>query len=158
MTTLRHTIAPALFALAVGTTGPGIATAEDGKVYPGALCEKELGVFSYAAGQIRNNSNSGSLTVSCPIVRDAVSGGVNDAYVRAYSAHSSGVWCQLHTRSTYGTAGFLQGKSAGGTGYKGLSYASMSDYNGGFYYFWCAVPPSNGATKSRIIAYRMDEK
>ncbi len=132
--------------LAMATAAGGLATqtavAEDGKVYPGTMCQKSPGVGTYGGGEIANDSTTGSLTVECPVVRDAVSGGISNAYVRAYKATTSSFWCDLHAQSTYGTAGFIQHRSATGTGYKTFSYAAMSDYDGAHYYFWCAVPPS----------------
>lgn len=134
------------------------AHAEDGKVIPGVACQKALGTGSYGGGAVRNDSTTGSLTVECPIVRDSVSGGINDAYVRLYNAKTATSACTLNARSIYGTVGFSQYKSVNSSGYKTLSFASMSDYNGGHYYFWCAVAPSqNNSSKSKIISYRMDE-
>lgn len=138
---------------------PPVSLAEDGKVYPGLMCQKSLGIGSYAGGAVRNDSTSGSLTVECPVVRDIVFGNVQDAQVRAYKATGSAFWCDLHTRSYYGTGGFMQHRTAGGTGYRTFSYTGMSDYNNGFYYFWCAIPPSaSTSNKSRIISYRLDEQ
>jgi hypothetical protein len=147
-------------AAAAATLVSQTALAEDGKVYPGTMCQKSLGVGSYGGGEIANDSTSGSLTVECPVVRDSVYGGINDAYVRVHKATTSAFWCDLHAKSAYGTAGFLQHKSVTGTGYKTFSYASMSDYNSAHYYIWCAVPPSASSSwsnKSRIIGYRLDE-
>ncbi len=133
--------------------------AEDGKVIPGVACQKSLGAGSYGGGAVRNNSTTGSLTVECPIVRDTLYGGINDAYVRLYNSKTGTSACTLHARSIYGTAGYSQYKSVNGAGYKTLSFASMSDYNGGHYYFWCAIAPSkSSSSKSKLISYRMDEK
>lgn len=155
-------IRPTLIALAavVAAVVVPAAWAEDGKVYPGTMCQKSLGIGSYGGGELANDSTSGSLTAECPVVRDNVSGGINDAYVRVHKATSSAFWCDLHAKSVYGTAGFVQHKSVTGTGYKTFSYGAMSDYDGAHYYFWCAVPPSastSWANKSRIIGYRLDE-
>ena len=140
--------------LMLATTGH----AEDGKVIPGIACQKALGSGSYGGGAVRNDSTTGSLTVECPIVRDSVNGGINDAYVRLYNAKTGTSACTLNARSIYGTVGYSQYKSVTASGYKTLSFSSMSDYNGGHYYFWCAVAPSqNGNSKSKIISYRMDE-
>ena len=132
--------------------------AEDGKVIPGIACQKSLGVGSYGGGAVRNNSTSGSLTVECPIVRDSVYGGISDAYVRLYNSKTGTSACTLNARSIYGTVGFSQYKSVSSAGYKTLSFSSISDYNGGHYYFWCAIAPSkSSSSKSKLISYRMDE-
>jgi len=134
--------------------------AENGKVYPGLMCQKSSGVGSYAGGVVRNDSNSGSLTVECPIVRDSVFGSIQDAQVRVYRANSgSAIWCTLHARNLWGNVGHQQFKSASSYGnYKTLNFSAMADYNNGHYYIWCAIPPSSGTNKSRLIGYRLDEQ
>lgn len=156
-----HTVKvlPAL-AAATGLLASLAVLAEDGKVYPGTMCQKSLGVASYGGGEIANDSTSGSLTIECPVVRDSVYGGINSAYLRVHKATASAFWCDLHAKSAYGTAGFIQHQSVTGTGYKTFSYASMSDYDSAHYYFWCAVSPSASSSwsnKSRVIGYRLDE-
>ncbi|WP_250656471.1 hypothetical protein [Alkalimarinus coralli] len=149
-----------LFAIALLCFAPALLTpahAEDGKVIAGIACQKSLGVGSVGGGALRNDSTTGSLTAECPIVRDSIYGGINDAYVRLYNASSSTSACTLNARSIYGTYGYSQYKSASGSGYKTLSYTPISDVNGGHYYFWCAIAPSTNGAKSRLISYRMDE-
>lgn len=156
--TVYHSCFLAATLLASASISP-TAMAEDGKVYPGISCQKSLGTGSYGGGEVRNDSNSGSLTVECPIVRDVVYGSIQDAQVRAYKATSSAFWCTLHARSFWGNAGFQQFRSASsGTGYRTMNFSGLSDYNDGHYYIWCAIPPSTSSTKSRVIGYRLDEQ
>ena len=49
--------------------------AEDGKVYPGGMCQTSLGNGFHSGGAIRNESDIASLMVECPVVRDKVNGG-----------------------------------------------------------------------------------
>lgn len=140
--------------LVLSTTGH----AEDLKVIAGVACQKSLGIGSYGGGAVRNDSTTGSLTVECPIVRDVVYGNISDAYVRLYNSQAGTSACTLNARSIYGTVGYSQYKSVSSAGYKTLSFSSISDYNGGHYYFWCAIAPSSSnSNKSKLISYRMDE-
>lgn len=158
MDTRTMKVLPAISAVLLVIFQP-VAFAEDGKVYPGIMCQKSLGSGSYGGGEVRNDSSSGSLTVECPVVRDIVYGNIQDAQVRAYKATSSALWCTLHARSFWGNNGFQQFKSVGAaTGYVALNFAGMSDYNNAHYYIWCAIPPSTASTKSRVIGYRLDEQ
>lgn len=141
------------------------AFAEDGKVYPGVMCQKSLGVGSYGGGEVRNDSTSGSLTVECPIVRDSVFGNIQDAQVRVHRANaSSAIWCTLHAKSFWGTSGHQQFKSAStGGNYKTLNFNAMLDVNNAPYHIWCAIPPSKSSGSynsrtSRLIGYRLDEQ
>ena len=145
-----------LFCSILMLSTPGFAA--DGKVIPGVACQKSLGVGSYGGGAVRNNSTTGSLTVECPIVRDVVYGSISNAYVRLYNSKAATSACTLNARSIYGTVGYSQYKSVSSSGYKTLSFSSISDYNGGHYYFWCAIAPSQStSSKSKLISYRMDE-
>ncbi len=137
------------------------AFAVDGKVYPGIMCQKSLGNGSYAGGEVRNDSTSGSLTVECPVTRDIVYGNIGSSNVRVYKATSSGFLCNLYAKSYYGTANHVQFRNASGIGYRTINFNPMADYNNGHIYYWCALSPAAGTShsqKSRIIAYRLDEQ
>jgi hypothetical protein len=132
----------------------------DGKVYPGIMCQKSLGVGSYAGGEVRNDSQTGSLTVECPVVRDVVNGNISSSNMRVYKATSPAFWCNLYSKSYYGTAQQVQFRSASGVGYRTISFNPMADFNNAHIYYWCALSPAAGSShsqKSRIIGYRLDE-
>lgn len=135
------------------------SAADDGKIYPGTMCQKSLGIGSYGGGTVRNDSNGGSLTVECPLVRDNMAGGIQDAEVRAYREDENDpIMCTINARSYYGTLGHQQYQWASNGGhYKTLSFSTINDYNNGAYYIWCAIPPSSGNDKSKVIGYRLDE-
>ena len=147
-----------LCALSLMSFSTTFVHAGDAKQFPGAMCQKELGSVSYAAGTIRNNSNTGSATMTCPVVRDVISGSISSGHVRMYRATSSTTMCSLNASSSYGTTGYMQTKfKSGSPGYYTMNFSSMSDYNSAHYYYWCALSASNGSNKSKIISYRVSE-
>jgi hypothetical protein len=110
---------------------------------------------------VLNDSTTGSLTVNCPVVRDLVSGDIQEGQVRVYQAGGF-TQCILHVKSYFGGAGIQQFvASANGAGYRTLQFDAMSGSNNRPFYYWCALPPSASAAfndKSRVIGYRVTEE
>ena len=137
--------------------------AEDGKVFAGLNCVelKYPGAeshVSYGSGEIRNEASTGAVVVECPVTKDDINGDITSAHLRVYKASNAGVLTSLHSKSAYGTSGYVQYQNEwNGTGYKGISFSPLSGYGYGFYYFSVVLPSSTDSEKSRVISYRVTE-
>ena len=150
----------------VGLTALSIPVthAEDGKVYPAAMCEGALvgnpPIISYTGESVRNNSTTNSAVVVCAGIKDNVLGttGLNEAYVRYYKANTTGFLCDLHSMNAHATAEYVQFKSDfGAAGFKTFSFTPIASYANGHYSLICVIPPSATATKHELFSYRLDE-
>jgi hypothetical protein len=151
----------AIAVLTISALNGQSAIAADGKVFSGAMCQPVLGNGSHAGGTILNDSTTGSLTVECPVVRDIVSGDIQEGQIRVYQAGGI-TQCVLQVKSYFGGAGIQQFVStANGTGYRTLQFDAMSGSNNRPFYYWCALPPSASSSfndQSRLIGYRVTEE
>lgn len=156
-----HTLAAIILMLCVafGQT----ALAADGKVFPGSMCQVALGQGSISAGTIQNDSTTGSLVVDCPVVRELVSGSIQEGQVRVYQAQDDyAIMCTLTVGSYNQTSGIEQVRQANsGEGFRTIQFNAMSGSNNRPFYYTCILPPSassNHNDKSRVIGYRITEE
>lgn len=154
--------------LALAMAGVAMA-AEDGKVYPGIMCQRALGladdVVYSGDGGVYNKNRSGSIVVVCPIVRDVVLGtlGANSAEVRVRQGGSIPVSCTLYSRGPFGIP-YYQGQSVETTpaganppSFFTLKFGKIAAYTEGYYHFQCIIPPIEKEQESGVLSYRLDE-
>jgi hypothetical protein len=144
---------------------------EDGKVYPGSNCHygalTPSGNVKYdSTGFIYNNSTTNSALISCPIVRDKVFSvaGLNFIKIRYKKPNSTGFHCVVHSRTSFGTAGFQKSKwDFGPGGIKTMILDDIGGFSAGSYTLSCILPPSkapvsNAANRAGIFYYQIHEK
>jgi len=150
--------------LSIASVAPA---AEDGKVYPGIMCQRSLGSaedIEYGDLGVYNKSLTASLVVLCPVVRDVVSGvlGANSAEVRVRQGGSTTIICTLASRGPHGdppvTQNGQQEPPDAFPGLKTIKFGQIAAVSAGYYYFICILPPAErDREKSGVISYRLDE-
>lgn len=151
----------------IAASWAGAAVAEDGKVYPAAICEGSLvgnpPIISYNGKSLRNTSTVNSAVVVCPLIKDDVfsTTGLNEVHVRYCKATSSGFNSSLYSYSAYGTSSVSSSKwdfGSSGCG-KVLSHPGISSYSSGYYSLILTLPPSTAAAspKTEVFSIRADE-
>jgi hypothetical protein len=164
---VRRMTRPAIASLLIlAATASPYCLAEDGKVYPAAMCQGSLvgspPITSYTGNRLVNNSTTNSAVVVCPMVKDnvfAATGG-NEGYVRYFKGTATGIIANLYSYSAFGTASFTQFRSdfAAATGNRTLSYTPIGGFAQGFTSFIVVLPPGPAAaSKSALLSYRFDE-
>lgn len=141
--------------------------ADDGKIFPGAECQRHSGSTSYnhSSGIIRNLSSTQSLTVVCPITREYLSKSINDGWIKVVDFHpSQNFTCSVkskHRSNAGGWTNYWSGNrySAGfGTQTQTLNFGGMGQVSGhSHYYLTCSIPASHSNGSSYILSYRVDE-
>jgi hypothetical protein len=143
--------------------------AQDGKAYPGALCQPETNTESI----LRNNKgmmfNTGTepQTWICPIVRDRI-GSLEEAIIRVqdnngdlnadisctfFSRKPKGQLVASETQKTTGTTGVINLMYGGGT-----PDTDINSHPKGYYYFRCTIPGTFGGLRSGVVEYLVSEK
>jgi hypothetical protein len=144
---------------ALGLLGLALANAsafaEDGKVYPGMMCEPQVvsqaSSFFLSGGRMFSFAD-GRPAVECPIARDTVlnTNGTKLVTIRVI-ANNSGVSCKLRSMDADGVVledtGF---RTIFNTGNITLD-VNKSQQNS-YYYIVCELPRSTG-----VASYRVDE-
>lgn len=165
----KHLLGMAGLALGIAVSVT-VATADIRKVYPGAACQPfddNANVRRTAEGIMQNNSNNTQDWI-CAVERNTIAAnavdGIVDAVIGVIDNNNSGadpkVTCTLYSRSkTTGlTDSEVQNSPAGASpNVRELNYGSQVSATGGYYYFHCKIPPVDGANKSGIAWYRIDE-
>ena len=169
----RRILTSALFSLSVLATG-GPAAALDGKTLPGAACQPGDQSQSYitdTSGRILNPSTTQNLVVTCPVVRDVITGnstaGIKQAFVKAIDNNpgtGKEVGCTLASfRGDNGqvvevTSGTTVGSSPNVQTLP--TFVDIASTSGGFYSLRCLIPPRTNSTAplSGIVMYHIDEQ
>ena len=169
----RRFLTGTLFALSVLATG-GPAAALDGKSLPGAACQPGDQSQSYITdpfGRILNPSTTQSLVVTCPVVRDIITGnssnGIDQAFVKVIDNNpntGSEVGCTLASfRGDNGQAVEVTSRTTVGSNPNVQTLPTFTDLastSGGFYSLRCLIPPRTSSTAplSGIVMYQIDEQ
>lgn len=167
---LAQTLSAAVI-LVMATLVSSQASAEDGKVYPGAECRAYSGTVSTNnVGAVYNSSATNPASVICPIVHDTLGGSlddINDAVVTVIDANNDSatqsVSCQLlaHLRTN---GGWVGNWSPVQSSYNGdpviLNFDGLETSDNHHYYVRCTIPPRDQDTNipSYIVSYRVDEQ
>jgi hypothetical protein len=155
----------ALAIAVLGSNGAEADGAGDWKGYPGSNCLAHSGandVRRLTSGTISNWQNSRT-TVHCPVVRDVAAGGNNRVWnvvVRGFNNHSTqGGNCRLIVRTLSGSVfAWQQASWPSGYGEFQLNLGPLNASNWGNYHLYCSLPPAEGARKTAIRNYAVDER
>jgi hypothetical protein len=136
------------------------ALAEDGKTFPGAMCQPVPSTLVVARDRFTggiSNLTRGTRFFICPIVRDNMN--ANTGEFAAMTVSDFRVRCTLETRSDRGTSEVSISPDSPITGTQGtvrlqfkLGDANFNGAKKGHYYFVCLVPPSE-----TIFSYYVEE-
>jgi hypothetical protein len=131
-----------------------VMASEDGKVFPGSLCQAASSSNTVARDNDGSMRNAGATTQTwtCPIERDDVDDG-DDPEFAAVSV-TNGVECTFRARSPSGEGENITASSTVGTRLQyALGNANIANaHTAGYYYFRCTVPAGG-----KVISYRIDE-
>ncbi len=154
-----------LVALSMVMSGALVASAADGKIYPGSMGVRYAGTSTptYNCSAIGNPSTTNWLYLDLPAIHDVISGNIKRSWVRVIDQnYRDDIYCRLYSvyRSGCGYAGWTsparwssgsncieQVLSAGGVGANTRSH----------YYFSCRIPPKYSNNTSYIISYYVEE-
>lgn len=158
----------AILGVSLTTVSLSAMSAEDGKTFPGALCQPETGVQSVlrdSTGSMFNTSTAAQAW-TCPVVRDVMGDEIEGAVItvvdRNVAAGDPNVSCTLYSRTPIG--GLVASEfhsTAGGPGTVTLLYApgnpNLAGAQEGYYYFRCSIPGTYLGRRSGIVSYRVVE-
>jgi hypothetical protein len=149
-----------LAGLAAATALGTPAVADDGKNYPGALCQPTAPTSKFhrdSAGRIVNPGPLGESYI-CPAVRDT-EWSVQSANVVLADLHPlEDIVCTFHSRTRTGATVETSTKETDGTGTTILAMDPWIDtVDHGYFYFRCDVPPPYLGRQSGIISYEVVE-
>jgi hypothetical protein len=166
-----------ILVLAVAILAASPAAAVDGKFYPASMCQAANATHAARAdytgnGRVCNTSQSASLTLRCPIVREIQAGHITFARVYAKNANpSQDLNCVLRTLrpDTVDGWGWFQSFAFGLGPFNNpdawqswSSFADMGQVGDGPYELSCTLPPAvswtTGVKQSCLGAYRIDEE
>ncbi len=158
MTTRRITIGITTACALVGLASAS-AFAEDGKSFPGILCQASGSAqdLSYSTTSVANRNATTSSAV-CPIVRDVMGEPASSIEVELRDRHEvQNIQCTAYSVSTTGTAAWLQTLSTAGTGFQTLSFDAIEASDWGAYSLVCALPGMTDNVPSYLATYRISE-
>lgn len=132
--------------------------------YPGLNCMPASG-----ANDVRRsltgaaNWQSNATIVYCPVVRDLQAGkpnGIKRVNVRVFDNHSrQNGWCRLVSRTLSGGTHDWQHKTFGGFGAMAtLTFQNVDTPNWGNIALYCNLPGADGARKSYVSSYAVEEQ
>ena len=141
---------------------------QDGKIYPGAMCQRHSGStdYSHSSGVFKNNSTKHTLTVVCPVIKDVMAKHIHDGWMKVVDLHKKENFvCSVKSkyRKDNGTwKNYWSGNKYSkdyGTHTQTLYFGGFGHVSGGsHYYVVCTIPPKdkyNGS--SYLMSYRVDE-
>jgi hypothetical protein len=152
--------------LAAGMVLVGGSAAAEGKGIPGTVCFEQPGTpaASYSHGSVYN-ATLGSMTVSCPLLRDEAT--FDDAHIMVwrnstFSPGTNPVSCTVYMESLSGS--FLsQDSSTESTNTNPSPNAFQSLHIGiplitqEYYYAECTLPPTSAGAFSHIASFTIHE-
>lgn len=165
----KRSVLTLLMLAPLSMAGLGISTnvlADDDKVYPGNNCQTKSANFRIsddAPGAIQNVSDRSNLTVSCPIVRDYMSGGSGMKRARVWFHNNNtarAISCRLETRHGNGAlVKRVMASTAVGARQGVLVLNNNSDAGvGRSFNLTCTLPPTVETFRfPRIEAYKVEE-
>lgn len=109
------------------------------------------------------NEQDSPLSLYCPVVRDIESGGVNRierVNVRVFNNNSSeGGYCRVYSRTVNGTTHDWEQQSwPAGYGDHTLTFESLNTANWGNIAIYCRLPAAEGARRSFLRSYGVEEQ
>ena len=143
--------------------------AQDGKAYPGALCQPETNTQSIVRNPQGAMLNTGTdpQTWICPIVRDSHRSSLEEAFIVVRDRNAvegdpnADVSCTLFSRTPTGQLVASEVQGSTGAGVVSLEYgAGEPDINSqpnGYYYFRCTIPGTSQGLRSGIVEYLVVE-
>ncbi|MDD5266435.1 MAG: hypothetical protein PHO08_04810 [Methylococcales bacterium] len=143
----------------------GTVFAEDGKTFPGSMCQPVSGeaVRFFINGTVNTDSTFGHF-VNCPVVRDTIAGaGISSASITVRDpSPDEDVECTFKSLRADGiiVASSSRNTSGVNTAPQTLQFGSLSSVSGGNYVIQCRIPKANGLfgfSFSEIISYRVNE-
>jgi hypothetical protein len=145
--------------VAVATVAPVAAVhAEDGKVYPSAMCVPYAGgpALTHFDANSFNTSGRSLLTVICPGVKDEVNvtNGLNSAYLNYYKYPTGTLYATLLSTSRDYRFSAIVSRTDATTiqGYKTLTLPPLAGFAGGYYTLKVSLPLDAG-----ILSYQFNE-
>ncbi len=148
----------------------GHVLAEDGKGYPGWMCQADansLGSIEYLDnGGVANTHSTENLTVRCPIMRDNTGNSNGWKYAYAYFVDRHLTQRMRCTTGSWGDSVYSLGASTSWSK-RGITSNRMSMSRIGgvsslgdsstFYLLTCELPPQTGFGKSVLYHYSLEE-
>lgn len=165
MNTSKHTLKRNLGSLFIAMVCvSSTALAADTKIYPGQMCVPATQSAAYTiatnTGGIHNPSTTSTLTVNCPLIKDAT----NDTTISGYSvivadrSTTEAVKCTLFSRiETTQMEGLSVSTTNADSIVKKLSSGAQPVYADGSLYLRCSIPKQVGTEVSGIVSYRLSE-
>jgi hypothetical protein len=141
-----------------------LPAAAEWKGYPGLNCMPASG-----ANDVRRslsgaaNWQGSATTIYCPVVRDLEAGkpnGIERISVRLFDNHSTqNGWCRVVSRTLSGATHDWQHRVYGGFAVdRTVTFENVDTSNWGNIALYCQVPGADGARKSFIRSYAVEEQ
>lgn len=151
-------------ALTLTLTTAALPAAADWKGYPGLNCMPSSGAIDVRrtlTGAV--NWQNSPTTIYCPVVRDLENGhpnGIERVNVRLFDNHSTqNGWCRLVSRTLSGATHDWQHRNYGGFAVnRTVTFENVDTSNWGNIALYCRVPGADGARKSFIRSYAVEEQ
>lgn len=155
----------ALIATLLLAAGNQAMAADDGKAYPGSMCQaaasqQDQTYGSYTSGSLISNRTRSTRTVVCPFVRDVISGTWKNVTVRLRDRHDSqDVSCQARAYDVFGQTVFVSPtRTSVGEGFQTLTFgAGLAQSSWGPFVLSCTLPPMQGNAPTYISSYQIRE-
>lgn len=155
-------IAGAALALALLTAA--LPAAAEWKGYPGLNCMSSSGAIDVRRSLTgAANWHNSPTIIYCPVVRDLEAGkpnGIERINVRVFDNHSTqNGWCRAVSRTLSGGVHDWQHRDYGGFAQSStLTFENVDTSNWGNIALYCSVPAADGARKSFIRSYAVEEQ
>jgi hypothetical protein len=145
------------FALCLG--GACSAGAQDGKTFPGALCQASGSSQSlYYSNSAIANRTAATRSAVCPIVRDNVTQPWQRLAVRVRDRHDTqNITCVAYSKNLDGTTVWSQNRNTVGEGFQTLTFNVPAESDWGAYTLLCQLPPMQNNLPSYISTYFIQE-
>jgi hypothetical protein len=148
-------------ALALALLTAALPAAAEWKGYPGLNCMPSSGandVRRSLSGAV--NWQSSATIIYCPVVRDLEAGkpnGIKRINLRVFDNHSrQDGWCRAVSRTLSGGTHDWQHKNYSGN--TTVTFENVDTPNWGNIALYCSVPGTDGARKSFIRSYAVEEQ
>ena len=155
---MHRTLITAIVAALLASAG--VASADDGKTYPGAACMADTAGIDHSWGRAIHDSKY-THWFECPAVKDGSN--IRSAWVRVIDRHySKNAVCRVHSMSSTSASpsGWWQQRSTSGssTSPQALIFPALPAYSTGHYFVACEMPPRYSGNPSVLVAYNILER
>lgn len=130
--------------------------------YPGSTCVKTSGPSpAYGMSTMGNPSSSARMYVDCPMVKNS-SSSIKSGWMRVMDRHpSQAIDCTLMSAYASGNTVYYYSTSDASAGsaasWQKLTFGSLAEYDEGYYYYSCSLPPTYNSIMSGIGTYHLNE-